>query len=171
MELSSRLHQLPKLGMRGALPPRPYLEFPGAMLLLLLLTALPVQGRLTADGHEVAFGLPHGDQSLLACRHVVLPDGVVARQVPRVDAGEVGRLQPASLAVAVREQPRTVRPRHQVAEVVLRTRRGGRCWGTYWRCQGNWCAQVQIGHGVKSPCRNKNRLISSTEHSCFLRPC
>jgi hypothetical protein len=35
-----------RLGMRGALPPGvvPYLEFPAAVLLLLLLTAWPVQG-------------------------------------------------------------------------------------------------------------------------------
>lgn len=48
----------------------------------------------------------------------MLPDRVVARQVPRVDAGEVRRLEAAGLAVAVGEQPRAVRAGHQVAEII-----------------------------------------------------
>jgi hypothetical protein len=134
---------LPSVGMRGALSPRacpcPYLELPAAVLLLL--TAWPIQGRLTAYSHEMALRLSHGDERLFACRHVVLPYGVIARQVPRVDAGEVRRLQPAGLAVAVGEQPRAVSPRHQVAEVVLWTRRGGRCRTcrcTCWRWYGSY---------------------------------
>lgn len=54
----------------------------------------------------------------------MLSDGVVTGEVPRVDAGEVGRLEAARLAVAVREQPRAVRAGHQVPEVIEGQRRG-----------------------------------------------
>jgi hypothetical protein len=95
-----RLTQLPfnvliTLRLCGAVPPRvSYLELSTPMLLLLL-TAWPIQGRLAADGYELPFRLAHGDQRLLTLRHVVLPYRIVTREVTRVDSREVGRLQAA----------------------------------------------------------------------------
>jgi hypothetical protein len=61
-------------------------------MLLLLLTAWSVQGRLAADGYELTLRLSNGDQCLPALRNFVLPYRVVTREVTRVDAREVRRL-------------------------------------------------------------------------------
>lgn len=53
----------------------------------------------------------------MAVRYGVLSDGVVARQVARVQTRIVGRLQHASLFIAVAEYPRTVSALHQFAHV------------------------------------------------------
>lgn len=88
----SPIHVLKILQLCGAVLPRfPYLELSVPMLLLLL-TAWSVQGRLAADGYELAFRLAHRDQRLFALRDLVLPYGVVTCEVTRVDAGEVRRL-------------------------------------------------------------------------------
>jgi hypothetical protein len=134
-----------------------YLEFPAAMLLLLL-TAWTIEGWLAADSDELAFRLAHRNESLFACRHIMLPHCVVTCEISRVDPREVWRLEPADLAVAVSEEARAVRPRYQVSEVVLwrrrggyfRNRRAGQRWDTYWCDQGSWRARVHISHSVKS---------------------
>jgi hypothetical protein len=73
------------------LPRVPDLEL-SAPMLLLLLTAWSVQGRLAADGYELAFRLAHSDQRLLTLRDLVLPYRIVTCEVTRVDAREVRRL-------------------------------------------------------------------------------
>ena len=73
------------------LPRLPYLEL-SAPMLLLLLTAWSVQGRLAADGYELAFRLAHRNQRLLTLRDLVLPYRIVTCEVTRVDAREVRRL-------------------------------------------------------------------------------
>lgn len=88
----SPIHVLKTLRLRGSVPPcYPYLEL-SAPMLLLLLTAWSVQGRLAADGYELAFRLAHCDQRLLTLRDVVLPYGIVTCEVTRVDTREVRRL-------------------------------------------------------------------------------
>jgi hypothetical protein len=125
------------------------------LLLLLLLTARPIQGGLTADGHQLALGLPHGDQGLLALRDLMLPHGVVTGEVPRVDAGEVGRLQAAGLAVAVREQARAVGSGHQVAQIIRWQRRG-----VHSGRRGRRRARVCGGGGQQVPCTHENTDIT-----------
>ena len=49
----------------------------------------------------------------------MLSDGIVTRQVTRVDAWEVGGLESAGFPVAVTEDAGAVRACHQVPEVVL----------------------------------------------------
>jgi len=61
-------------------------------MLLLLLTAWSVQGRLAADGYELAFRLAHCNQRLFTLRDLVLPYRIVTCEVTWVDAWEVRRL-------------------------------------------------------------------------------
>lgn len=61
-------------------------------MLLLLLTAWSVQGRLAADGYELPFRLAHRDQRLLTVRDLVLPYRIVTCEVTWVDARVVRRL-------------------------------------------------------------------------------
>ena len=87
----STIHVLKLLQLCGAVLPRfPYLEL--SVPMLLLLTAWSVQGRLAADGYELAFRLAHCDQCLFTLRDLVLPYGIVTCEVTRVDAGKVRRL-------------------------------------------------------------------------------
>ena len=85
------------------------------------LTVLVLQDAVL-DVDAAAVLLTHRDGGVLAVRHALLHHHVAARDVARVDAREVGRLQPTLAHVAPREHAVAVGARHQHAalHVVLR---------------------------------------------------
>lgn len=78
------------------------------------LTAL-VLNDAVLDVDAAAVLLTHRDGGVLAVRHALLHHHVAARDVARVDAGEVRRLQPTLAHVAAREDAVAVGARHQHA--------------------------------------------------------
>jgi len=74
-------------------------------------------GPVRLDGHQTTVRLRNGYERLMAVRYGVLSDGVIARQVARIQPRVVRRLKHASLLVTVAEYPRTVRALHQFAHV------------------------------------------------------
>lgn len=89
-----------------------YLPFDG----LLLIDSLGIIF-IRLDRHQTTVRLCDRYERLVAVRYGVLSDGVVARQVPGIQPRVVGRLQYASLLVAIAKYPRTVRALHQFAHV------------------------------------------------------
>jgi len=65
---------------------------------------------LAADGCELRQRLADGDQGCLSCRNIVLPDGIITRNISRVDSGEIRGLEAAGAAQAVAVEAGAVGP-------------------------------------------------------------